>query len=158
MQCPHCKNLDTYVVDSRSNEDGTVIRRRRKCPNCSFRFTTYEKISLSMPFVIKKDGVSRVAYSHEKLKTSMALALRKRAVKAEDIDDALARIEKQLLLLGEKEVKSSFIGSLVLEELKALDPVAYLRFASVYLNYTRPEDFVDALKKLGLDKARGEQS
>ena len=148
MQCPHCKCPDSYVVDSRTSEDGTVIRRRRKCPNCNFRFTTYEKVALSMPLVIKRDGVSRVSYSQDKLKKSMELALRKRPVKAEKIEEAIARIEKNLLLSGDKEVKSSRIGSLVLEELRKLDQVAYLRFASVYLNYSKPEDFMQALEKL----------
>ncbi len=157
MMCPFCKTPDSRVIDSRTSEDGTVIRRRRRCvnPDCNQRFTTYEKASLNMPLIIKRDGISRVSYSQEKVRKSMEIALRKRPVKAEQIDTALESIETKLRFSNEKEVKSSKIGELVLEELEKMDGVAYIRFASVYLDYKKPEDFADALKKMKADVRTG---
>lgn len=148
MQCPYCKHPDTQVIDSRASEDGNAIRRRRRCPSCLGRFTTYEKVALSMPLVVKRDGHTRVPYSHEKLLKSMELALRKRPVTAAAIEAAVDRIE-QKIRFGEKEIESQRIGELVLGELEILDKVAYMRFASVYFNYSQPDDFVAALEKLG---------
>ncbi len=148
MQCPYCKHPDTQVIDSRSGEDGSIIRRRRRCLSCQGRFTTYEKVALSMPLVVKKDGRTRVPYSQEKLIKSMTLALRKRPVTASAIEAAVDRIE-QKIRFGEKEIESKKIGDLVLAELESLDKVAYMRFASVYFNYSKPDDFAIALEKLG---------
>lgn len=149
MICPYCRHNDSQVVDSRTSEDGTTVRRRRKCPNCGSRFTTYEKAALYIPMLIKKDGLTRVPYSQEKLRKSMELALRKRPVKAAAIDDAIERIETNLKLRKEKEITTKEIGKMVMSELRKMDSVAYLRFASVYFNYSKPEEFTEALKKLG---------
>ncbi len=149
MLCPYCGHSDTQVIDSRTSEDGTIVRRRRKCPKCNSRFTTYEKAALFIPMLIKRDGLTRVPYSQEKLRKSMELALRKRHVKAELIEGAIERIERNLKLRKEKEISTKEVGKLVMSELRQLDPVAYLRFASVYFNYSKAEDFAEALKKLG---------
>lgn len=146
MQCPYCKYDDTQVIDSRASDDKKMIRRRRRCPKCGARFTTYEKVSLRMPLIIKKDGKSRVTYNQDKLLKSMELALRKRPVPAEQIENAVDRIEDKIRLTGEKEISTRRIGEMVLEELLKLDKVAYIRFASVYLNYQKPEDFLEGLK------------
>ena len=137
--------MDTQVVDSRSSEDGWVIRRRRKCPECGKRFTTYERVEQVMPTVVKKGG-NRCEYDREKLMASMLLALRKRPVPREQVDEAISRIERRLVSSGEKEVRTDRIGQLVLKELKQLDSVAYIRFASVYFNVERPEAFAELLR------------
>ena len=149
MNCPYCGYEDTQVIDSRTSDEGTTVRRRRKCPKCDSRFTTYEKVALCIPVLIKKDGLTRVPYSQEKLRNSMQLALRKRPVKADLLDEAIDRIERNLKLRKEKEISTKEVGKLVMSELRKLDSVAYLRFASVYFNYSKPEDFTEALKKLG---------
>ena len=146
MQCPYCKYDDTQVIDSRASDDKKVIRRRRRCPKCGARFTTYEKVSLRMPLIIKKDGKSRVSYNQDKLFKSMQLALRKRPVAADQIERAVDHIEERIRLSGEKEIPTRRIGEMVLEELLKLDKVAYIRFASVYLNYQKPEDFLEGLR------------
>ncbi len=148
MMCPFCKHPDSQVIDSRTIEEGAVIRRRRRCPVCNERFTTYEKAALNLPLVIKRDGVTRDTYSQDKVRRSIEIALRKRAVKADQIDEAISAIETKLRFSNEKEVKSSRIGQLVLDELIKIDKVAYLRFASVYCNYKKPEDFLETLQKL----------
>ncbi|MCD8339220.1 MAG: transcriptional regulator NrdR [Burkholderiales bacterium] len=150
MMCPFCKFPDSQVIDSRSCMEGTAIRRRRRCmnPKCGKRFTTYEKATLNLPLLIKRDGISRVSYNPDKLRKSMEIALRKRPVKASQIDEALESIETKLRFLNEKEVHTSRIGEMVLEELRKIDGVAYMRFASVYLDYKKPEDFVEAINKL----------
>ncbi len=150
MMCPYCKFPDSQVIDSRTCMEGTAIRRRRKCmnPQCGKRFTTYEKATLNMPLLIKRDGISRVTYNPDKVRKSMEIAVRKRPVKASQIDEAGDAIETKLRFSNEKEVRTSRIGEMVLEELQKIDGVAYIRFASVYLNYKKPEDFVEAFHKL----------
>ena len=145
MRCPFCHSIDTQVIDSRSSEEGWTIRRRRRCPACGKRFTTYERVELAMPAIIKKGG-ARVEYDRQKLRGSMMLALRKRPVSSEKLDEAVGRIEQRLMTLGEKEVKSERVGSLVLDELRGLDSVAYIRFASVYFNVEKPEAFAELLQ------------
>ena len=149
MKCPFCSNQDTQVVETRVSEDGNFIRRRRQCGACEKRFTTYERPDVHFPTVVKKDG-RRVEYSRDKLLASFKLALRKRPVSTVQIDSAIERIEEKLLQLGQREVISSRIGELVMRELKKLDKVAYIRFASVYRSFEDIDDFramVDEVRK-----------
>ena len=147
MRCPFCRHEDTQVVDSRVSEDGAAIRRRRRCPECDKRFTTYERVELAMPVVVKKDG-SRVEFDRTKLAASLQLALRKRPVSAESVADAVARIEYQLLGSGEREIRSEQLGELVMNELRRLDKVAYVRFASVYRRFEDVAEFQDLLQEI----------
>jgi transcriptional repressor NrdR len=140
MKCPFCGSTDTQVVETRVAEDGDFIRRRRQCAACEKRFTTYERPDLTFPAIVKKDG-RRIEYAREKLLASMNLALRKRPVSTEQIDGAVERIEEKLLNLGVREVPSSRIGELVMRELRKLDKVAYVRFASVYRSFEDIDDF-----------------
>lgn len=140
MRCPFCRNSQTSVVDSRAPKPGFVIRRRRQCPACGKRFTTFERVSLILPWIVKKGG-GRVDYDRDKLRSSMALALRKRPVSSERIDAAVDAIEQKLVGLGEREVRSSKLGDMVLEELRGIDTIAWIRFASVYLNIGDPKAF-----------------
>jgi transcriptional repressor NrdR len=140
MKCPFCSHADTQVVETRMAEDGDFIRRRRQCAHCEKRFTTYERPDVSFPAVVKKDG-RRIEYERAKLLGSMNLALRKRPVSTEQIDGAVERIEEKLLNLGVRELPSSRIGELVMRELKKLDKVAYVRFASVYRSFEDVDDF-----------------
>jgi transcriptional repressor NrdR len=146
MRCPFCRHEDTQVVDSRVAEDGAAIRRRRRCPACDKRFTTYERVELMLPVVVKKDG-SRTEFDRRKIAASMQLALRKRPVAAEAIDAAVARIEYQLLGSGEREVRSDRLGELVMEELRGLDTIAYVRFASVYRRFEDVSEFEDVIEE-----------
>jgi transcriptional repressor NrdR len=149
MKCPFCGNVDTQVVETRMAEDGDFIRRRRQCAACEKRFTTYERPDVNFPAVVKKDG-RRIEYERAKLLASMNLALRKRPVSTEQIDGAVERIEEKLLNLGLREVPSTRIGELVMRELKKLDKVAYVRFASVYRSFEDIDDFktlVDEVRK-----------
>lgn len=154
MRCPYCGKDNTQVIDTRENEEGDTVRRRRRCVACDKRFTTYERIELSLPVVVKKNG-SRVEYDHDKLKASMLLALRKRPVTAESVDAAIARIEEKLLSSGEREIPSGRIGELVMRELKKLDKVAYVRFASVYRNFTDVDEFSEAIREVKRPKRMG---
>ncbi len=147
MRCPFCRHEDTQVVDSRVSEDGAAIRRRRRCPECDKRFTTYERIELALPAVVKKDG-SRVEFDRRKLNSSMQLALRKRPVNAEAVDDAIARIEYQLLSSGEREIRSEKLGELVMGELRRLDKIAYVRFASVYRSFEDVSEFQEVILEM----------
>ncbi|AEG92622.1 transcriptional regulator NrdR [Ramlibacter tataouinensis] len=140
MKCPFCGKGDTQVVETRMAEDGDFIRRRRQCAACEKRFTTYERPDVSFPAVVKKDG-RRIDYDGGKLRASLNLALRKRPVSTEQIDGAVERIEEKLLTLGLREVASSRIGELVMRELKKLDKVAYVRFASVYRSFEDIDEF-----------------
>jgi len=140
MKCPFCGNADTQVVETRMAEDGDFIRRRRQCASCEKRFTTYERPDVTFPAVVKKDG-RRIDYEHGKLAASMNLALRKRPVSTEQIDGAMERIEEKLLNLGVREIPSTRIGELVMRELKKLDKVAYVRFASVYRSFEDIDEF-----------------
>ena len=134
-------------MDTRESDEGDSIRRRRRCASCDKRFTTYERAELTLPAIVKKNG-SRVEYSHEKLISSIRLALRKRPVSADAVDEAVGRIEEKLLSLGEKEIPSERVGELFMRELKRLDKVAYIRFASVYRSFADIESFESALKEL----------
>jgi transcriptional repressor NrdR len=140
MKCPFCSNADTQVVETRVAEDGDFIRRRRQCASCEKRFTTYEKPDVTFPAVVKKDG-RRIDFDHAKLQGSFNLALRKRPVSTEQIDSAVERIEEKLLNLGVREIPSARIGELVMRELKKLDKVAYVRFASVYRSFEDIDEF-----------------
>lgn len=140
MKCPFCSNQDTQVVETRVSEDGDFIRRRRQCGSCEKRFTTYERPDVNFPSIVKKDG-RRIEFERGKLIASMKLALRKRPVSTEQVDAAIERIEEKLLNLGLREVQSTRIGELVMRELKKLDKVAYVRFASVYRNFEDIDEF-----------------
>jgi transcriptional repressor NrdR len=153
MRCPFCANEDTQVVDTRSNEGTNVIRRRRKCPKCGKRFTTYERVELRMPRLVKKGG-SRTDFDRNKLVGSMTLALRKRPVKTEDVDAAVDRIEEKLLAVGEREIPTSRVGDLVMRELAKLDKIGYIRFASVYRSFETPDDFREAVQEVAKPKKR----
>ena len=140
MKCPFCSHPDTQVVETRVAEDGDFIRRRRQCAACKRRFTTYERPEVNFPAVVKKDG-RRIDYDRSKLRGSMNLALRKRPVSTEQVDAAIERIEEKILNLGVREVPSTRLGELVMRELKKLDKVAYVRFASVYRSFEDLDDF-----------------
>ena len=147
MKCPFCSHPDTQVVETREAEDGGFIRRRRQCGGCDKRFTTYERPEVSFPAIVKKDG-RRIDYERAKLGGSFSLALRKRPVSTEQVDTAIERIEEKLRNLGLREVPSSRIGELVMHELKQLDKVAYIRFASVYRSFEDIEDFKDVMDEV----------
>ena len=153
MRCPFCSSEDTQVVDTRSNPGTNVIRRRRKCPKCDKRFTTYERVELRMPRLIKKGG-SRTDFDREKLVGSMVLALRKRPVATEEVDAAVDRIEERLRSLGEREIPTSRVGDLVMRELAKLDKIAYIRFASVYRSFETPDDFREAVQEVKSSRRR----
>ena len=140
MKCPFCGKDETQVVETRVAEDGDFIRRRRQCLACERRFTTYERPDITLPAVVKKDG-RRIDFDGGKLEASMKLALRKRPVSTEQIDSAVRRIEEKLLSLGVREIPSTRIGELVMRELKKLDKVAYVRFASVYRSFEDVDEF-----------------
>jgi len=143
MRCPFCSHDETQVVETRESDEGDVVRRRRRCQKCGKRFTTYERSEIALPSVVKKDG-TREDFALAKLRGSMQLALRKRPVSVEQIDAALERIQDKLLAGGAREVTSARLGELVMRELKRMDKVAYVRFASVYREF---ED-VDAFRQL----------
>jgi transcriptional repressor NrdR len=147
MKCPFCGHADTQVVETRMAEDGDFIRRRRQCAHCEKRFTTYERPDVTFPAVVKKDG-RRIDYDRTKLLASMNLALRKRPVSTEQIDSAVERIEEKLLSLGVREIPSSRIGELVMRELKKLDKVAYVRFASVYRSFEDLDEFKTVIDEI----------
>ena len=153
MNCPFCPAPDTRVIDSRLSSDGDQVRRRRECVSCNERFTTYESAELNMPRIVKQDG-SRVPFKEEKLASGVMRALEKRPVSTEQVDIALNRIKHQLLAAGEREIGSATIGNLVMEELLALDQVAYIRFASVYLDFSDINAFRDAIEKIEQTKAK----
>lgn len=140
MRCPFCSHNDTQVKDSRPSEDGSTIRRRRFCPNCNSRFTTFERVQLRELTVVKHNGERRL-FDRDKIARSMAIALRKRPVEPDAVEYAVNRIVQRLESEGESEIASNRIGQLVMEELKALDAVAYIRFASVYKAFTEAKDF-----------------
>jgi transcriptional repressor NrdR len=150
MRCPYCQAEDTQVKDSRPAEDGAAIRRRRVCPVCGGRFTTFERVQLRELVVIKKSG-RKVPFSRDKLMRSFDIALRKRNVEPERVERAVSGIVRQLESAGEAEVRSEEIGRLVMEALKGMDDVAYVRFASVYRNFRDPQDFRDVLGELDGD-------
>ena len=147
MKCPYCADPNTQVIDTRENEEGDTVRRRRRCLACDKRFTTYERVELKMPSIVKKNG-SRVDYDRDKLLASMQLALRKRPVTTEAIEAAIDRIEERLITLGERELPSERVGELVMRELKRLDKIGYVRFASVYRNFEDVDEFRDAVREV----------
>lgn len=147
MRCPFCGAQDTKVVDSREFSEGDQVRRRRKCVACGERFTTYEVAELNLPRVIKRDG-TRVPFEVEKLRAGMLRALEKRPVDTERIDAAIARIQRRLMSSGERELPSRRVGELVMEELRALDQVAYVRFASVYRQFEDVAAFRAEIERL----------
>ena len=147
MRCPYCASENSQVKDSRPTEEGAAIRRRRICPDCGGRFTTFERIQLRELIVVKRSG-RRVPFDREKLARSVGIAVRKRPVEAERIERMLTGIVRQLESLGESEIASSAIGELVMEGLRSLDPVAYVRFASVYRDFREAADFHEVLGEI----------
>lgn len=150
MKCPYCNNADTRVVDSRPAEDGSAIRRRRSCDECGKRFTTYEKVETIPLIIIKKDN-NRDQYNRSKIEAGVLRACYKRPVSATTIQKIINEIETQIFAIEEKEIASSVIGEIVMEKLKDVDPVAYVRFASVYREFKDVNTFMQELKKV-LDK------
>lgn len=147
MKCPFCHSDDTQVLDTRISEDDDAIRRRRRCNQCEKRFTTFERIELTMPYIVKKNG-SRCDYEVSKLRASLMLALRKRPISATAIDSAIQNIEGRLLASGEREVSTVQIGEWVMHELKRLDKIAYIRFASVYKSFEDVAEFRDMVEEV----------
>ncbi|HVV65497.1 MAG TPA: transcriptional regulator NrdR [Rhizomicrobium sp.] len=151
MRCPFCGHDDSQVKDSRPSEDNSAIRRRRHCPACGGRFTTFERVQLRELVVIKKNG-RREPFDRDKLERSLAHALRKRPVEAERVDRMVTGIVRRLESLGENEIQASTIGELVMQALQSLDKVAYVRFASVYKNFRETKDFENLIGELEGDK------
>lgn len=145
MRCPFCPSDETQVVETRESDEGDVVRRRRRCTRCDKRFTTYERAEIALPTVVKKDG-ARVEFDPAKLRASMLLALRKRPVSVEQVDAALDRIQDKLLAGAAKEIPTARLGELVMRELKRIDKVAYVRFASVYRSFEDVEEFRQLLE------------
>ena len=152
MRCPSCASLDTQVKDSRPTEDSAVIRRRRHCPECGGRFTTFERVQLRELVVIKRNG-RRVPFDRDKLMRSVQISLRKRPVDPERIEQTVSKIVRELESMGETDVSSEAIGEIVMEHLRELDDVAYVRFASVYRNFREAKDFEAVLGELSADDA-----
>ena len=147
MRCPYCAHVETQVVETRESDEGDVVRRRRRCPSCDKRFTTYERAEIALPAIVKRSG-ARVEFDPAKLRASMTLALRKRQVSIEQVDAAIERIQDKLLASGQREVPSTRIGELVMRELKRLDKVAYVRFASVYRSFEDVDEFSRLIKEI----------
>ncbi len=154
MRCPYCGSLDTQVKDSRPTEDSSAIRRRRVCPDCAGRFTTFERVQLRELTVLKKSG-RRVAFDRDKLMQSLSIALRKRPVDPERVERMVNGIVRQLESSGDAEIQSDHIGELVMEGLRALDSIAYVRFASVYKNFREASDFSTIIDELAEPPATG---
>ena len=151
MRCPFCGNEDTQVKDSRPTEDNSAIRRRRQCPNCGARFTTFERVQLRELTVIKSNG-QREPFDRDKLMRSIQIALRKRPVEAERVERVVNGIVRRLESSGESEIPTAAIGEMVMDALANLDQVAYVRFASVYRNFREAKDFEDFVGRLSADK------
>ena len=149
MRCPYCMNADTQVKDSRPTEDNVVIRRRRVCPDCGGRFTTFERIQLRELTIIKNTG-RKVPFDRDKLMRSVQVALRKRPVEPERIERMVSGIVRRLENLGESEVPAKLVGELVMEGLYALDQVGYVRFASVYRDFRETKDFEEFLGEMSI--------
>ena len=148
MRCPFCSNEDTQVKDSRPTEDNSAIRRRRQCPNCGARFTTFERVQLRELTVVKSNG-KRQTFDRDKLLRSMTVSLRKRPVEPERLERVINGIVRRLESSGESEIPTKHIGELVMDALASLDPVAYVRFASVYRNFREARDFEEFIEKIG---------
>jgi transcriptional repressor NrdR len=153
MRCPYCGNDDTQVKDSRPTEDSNSIRRRRICPSCGGRFTTFERVQLRELLIVKKSG-RKVPFDRDKLARSVNTALRKRDVEPERVERMISGVVRQLESLGDTEISSETIGQFVMEGLKGLDDVAFVRFASVYKNFSAADDFRSFLTELGDDERR----
>jgi transcriptional repressor NrdR len=153
VKCPFCASEDTQVVDTRANLEANTVRRRRKCLKCEKRFTTYERVDLKMPRLVKKDG-SRTDFDRDKLLGSMMLALRKRPVATDEVESAVDHVIERLRSLGEREVSTNRVGDFVMRELAKLDKIAYIRFASVYRNFETPEEFREAVQEVKASKKR----
>lgn len=147
MRCPYCSHDETQVVETRESDEGDVVRRRRRCTKCDKRFTTYERAEIALPAVVKRGG-ARVEFDPAKLRASMTLALRKRQVSIEQVDAAIERIQEKLLASGLREIPSTRVGELVMRELKRLDKVAYVRFASVYRSFEDVDEFSRLIKEI----------
>lgn len=150
MHCPFCQHQDTRVIDSRVSEDGATIRRRRECEKCTERFNTFETAELKLPTLVKSDG-RREAFDERKLRTGFERSLQKRPVSAEQVDVAMRGVVHALRMTGEREIPSRRVGVFVMEELKKLDQVAYVRFASVYRKFEDVADFRDEIDRLERD-------
>ena len=148
MKCPYCGHPDTQVKDSRPSEDGLTIRRRRFCPECNSRFTTFERVQLRELTLVKKNGERRI-FDRDKLLRSIQIAVRKRPVTAEQVDQLVTRVTQKLESMGEQEIPTTMVGKVVMDELKAIDTVAYIRFASVYRDFREAKDFEDIVEELG---------
>lgn len=151
MKCPFCGNLDTQVKDSRPSDDGAAIRRRRLCGKCEGRFTTFERVQLRELVIMKRNG-RRTPFDRDKLERSLRIALRKRPVQPDQIDQLASRITRQLESLGETEIPSSTVGDFIMKALKGVDEVAYVRYASVYRDFRHSSDFARFLGDEGLDE------
>ena len=151
MRCPSCSSLDTQMKDSRPTEDSAAIRRRRVCLTCNFRFTTFERVQLRELLIIKRNG-RRVPFDRDKLARSIQISLRKRNVDPDRVEQTISKIVRELESLGESEVSSETIGEIAMEHLRALDDVAYVRFASVYRNFREAKDFEAVLDELSGDE------
>lgn len=151
MKCPFCGHADTQVKDSRPSDDGLTIRRRRFCPECNSRFTTFERVQLRELTVLKKNGERRM-FDRDKLARSVGIALRKRPVTQEQIEQLVTRIVQKLESLGESEIPTATIGATIMDELKKIDSVAYIRFASVYRDFTEAKDFQSIVGELDKSK------
>ena len=151
MRCPFCGNADSQVKDSRPSEDGAAIRRRRLCPECGGRFTTFERVQLRELTIVKRSG-RRTPFDREKLARSINMALRKRPVEPERVERMISSIVRQLESMGETELPSSAVGELVMKQLKQLDDVAYVRYASVYRDFRETQDFARFLGEEGLSE------
>jgi transcriptional repressor NrdR len=149
MKCPFCGHLDSQVKDSRPSDDGAAIRRRRACPNCGGRFTTFERVQLRELVILKRNG-RRTPFDRDKLERSLAIALRKRPIQPEQVEQMVSRIVRQLESLGETEIPSSVVGDFIMKALKAVDEVAYVRYASVYKDFRATGDFARFLGDEGL--------
>lgn len=154
MRCPFCGHDESQVKDSRPSEDGAAIRRRRMCPACEGRFTTFERVQLRELTILKRSG-RRTPFDRDKLARSVAIAIRKRPVEPERVERMISTIARQLESMGETELPSSTIGELVMKQLKLLDDVAYVRYASVYRDFRETEDFARFLGEEGLSEASG---
>jgi transcriptional repressor NrdR len=157
MKCPFCGNTDTQVIDSRVSEPGGSIRRRRRCTGCQKRFTTYETVELRLPQVVKTNG-TRSDFDVGRVREGFRRALHKRPVPTEYVEQAIGRIEQRVLALGERELASRVIGEMVMRELKKMDDVAYIRFASVYEDFQRVDDFHDAIREVKKPEKRAKSA
>lgn len=154
MRCPKCGVTDSRVIDSRGSPSGDAIRRRRQCESCGFRFTTYERVEASLPFVVKKGG-SRETFDRDKVVKGLKRACEKRPVPMEQLEDIVDAVEREVVERGEKEVDSSRIGEIVMNRLRSLDEVAYVRFASVYRSFRDIDEFMNELGTLLKERGAG---